>query len=85
MWGRLVGLAAATAGLLALLLWPIGPIDIRVDLPAVRGGGPALSAGEIEAVGAFVSAWATPAIVALVLAGAGWIGWGIVKKHGRAG
>jgi hypothetical protein len=83
--GEARGACRRDGGAAGAAVGPIGPIDIRVDLPAVRGGGPALSAGKTEAVGVVVSAWATPAIVALVMAVAGWLGWGIVKKHGRAG
>jgi hypothetical protein len=79
---KLAALAVATGLVIFLLVAPVFTLRVTVDMPP---GAPAPPAQQVQAMGSAVIITLDAIVVALVLAGAGWIAFRIVRGAGNPG
>ena len=74
MWFQLGLLGVSTAALIGLLFIPVESHVVRIDnpIPATRPAGTTTSVDTL---------WLSVIVVGVILAGAAWIGRGIVRRH----
>lgn len=80
MWWKLGALTLLAVGFVVLLVMPIGPVDIVVEMPRARANG-SLSTTEVEGGIALVATVITYGLVAAVLALIGWLMWRVIRHH----
>ncbi len=77
MWWKLGALALLAVAFLALILTPIGTVDITVEMPRPRGTPRAVDTGVFELTATLIAYGMIAAVLALI----GWMMWRVVRHH----
>jgi hypothetical protein len=78
MWWKLAALAAGTAVLLLLLFAPIVSVKVKVPLP--HGADPTRFAAQVNSGAELTNMIVGPLIIVVILCGAAWLGWRIIRR-----
>jgi hypothetical protein len=79
MWLKLVALGLVAIGLTGLLLMPIGPVDITVQMPAVHGTPVTIDNDRFETIIGVLAGVIAFVLVAAPFAFIGWMMWRVVR------